>query len=53
MRWLLVNAVYWTLGLDDKISPESDVSVVVEYKPRPFGFGGAAKGVMPEAHRPH
>jgi type 1 glutamine amidotransferase len=52
VRRMLVNAVYWTLGLEDKIAPESDVSLVGEYKPRPFGFGGAAKGVMPEAHAP-
>jgi hypothetical protein len=50
VRRMLVNAVYWTLGLDDKISPESDVSIVGAYKPRPFGFNGAAKGVKPEAH---
>ena len=41
------------VGLDDKISPESDVSLVGEYKPRPFGFNGAAKGVKPEAHAAH
>ena len=51
VRRMLVNAVYWAVGLDDKISAESDVSLVGEYKPRPFGFNGAAKGVKPEAHR--
>ena len=50
VRRMLVNAVCWTLGLEDKISPDSDVSLVGEYKPRPFGFGGATKGVKPEAH---
>jgi type 1 glutamine amidotransferase len=53
VRRMLVNAVYWTVGLDGKISPESDVSIVGEYKPRPFGFNGAAKGVKPEAHAAH
>jgi type 1 glutamine amidotransferase len=52
VRRMLVNAVYWTLGLEDKISAESDVSVVGEFKPRPFGFNGAAKGTKPEAHLP-
>ncbi len=33
-----------------KIPAESDVSLVGEYKPRRFGFNGAAKGVKPEAH---
>ena len=32
VRRMLVNAVYWTLGLEDKISPESDVSLVGEYQ---------------------
>ncbi len=50
VRRMLVNAVYWTLGLEDKIPPESDVSLVGEYKPRPFGFKGAAKGIKPKAH---
>ncbi len=50
VRRMLVNAVYWTLGLEDKIPAESDVSLVGEYKPRRFGFNGAAKGVKPEAH---
>jgi type 1 glutamine amidotransferase len=50
LRRLLVNAVYWTLGLEDKIPAKSEVSLVGEYKPRQFGFNGAAKGVKPEAH---
>jgi hypothetical protein len=50
LRRLLVNAVYWTLGLEDKIPAKSEVSLVGEYRPRPFGFNGAAKGVKPEAH---
>lgn len=53
VRRMLVNAVYWTLGMEDKIPAESDVSLVGEYKPRPFGFNGAAKGVKPEAHQSH
>jgi Trehalose utilisation len=53
VRRMLVNAVYWTLGLEDKISAEGDVSLVGEYKPRPFGFNGAAKGVRTEAHAQH
>ena len=49
-RRMLVNAVYWTLGLEDKIKDDSGVDLVGEYKPRAFGFNGAAKGVKPEAH---
>ena len=50
VRRMLVNAVYWTLGLEDKIPPESEVRLVGEFKPRPFGFKGAAKGIKPKAH---
>lgn len=46
-RRLLVNACYWAVGLERKISAKSKVDLVGEYKPRPFGFGGFAKGVKP------
>jgi type 1 glutamine amidotransferase len=52
VRRMLVNAVYWTLGMEDRISAKTDVSLVGEFKPRPFGFKGAAKGIKPEAHLP-
>ncbi len=51
VRRLLVNAVYWATGLDAKIEGQSNVDLVGDYKPRPFGFGGAAAGVRPEALR--
>jgi hypothetical protein len=51
VRRMLVNGVYWAVGLEDKIAAESDVALVGEFKPRPFGFNGAAKGVKPEAHQ--
>jgi hypothetical protein len=53
VRRMLVNAVYWAVGLEDKIAPDMDVSIVGEYKPRPFGVNAAAKGVKPAAHASH
>ncbi len=47
-RRMLVNATYWTLGLEDKIPAESDVSIVGEYNPHPFGNNKFTKGVKPE-----
>jgi hypothetical protein len=47
LRRLLVNACYWALGMEEKIPAKSDVDLVGEYKPRPFGFGGFAKGKKP------
>jgi len=42
-RRLLVNAVYWCVGLEEKIPPRADVSFVGEYRPTPFGFFDPAK----------
>jgi hypothetical protein len=47
LRRLLVNACYWSLGLEDQIPARADVDYVGEYKPSFFGFGGAKKGVKP------
>jgi type 1 glutamine amidotransferase len=47
LRRLLVNAVYWALGMENKIPEKANVEIVGEYKLRPFKFGGAAKGVKP------
>ncbi len=50
LRRLLVNAVYWGLGMEDRIPERSDARVVGEYEPTDFGFGTHAVGVMPSAH---
>lgn len=47
-RRLFVNAVYWALGLESKIRPRSNVSLVGDYHPHPFGFGGSVKGLTLE-----
>ena len=49
-RRLLVNATYWAAGLEDKIPAQSDVTLVGEFHPTPFGFGGFKKGTTPEEH---
>ncbi len=46
-RRLLVNACYWAVGIEDKIPEKSDVTIVGEYTPLPFGFGAHKKGVRP------
>ena len=50
-RRLLVNGCYWALGMEDKISPESSVELVGEFKPTPFKFGGFVPGVKPADHK--
>jgi hypothetical protein len=47
LRRLLVNAVYWCVGLDDQIPPHADVALVGSYQPSRFGFGGFKRGVKP------
>ncbi|MEY5014822.1 MAG: hypothetical protein RIS92_1180 [Verrucomicrobiota bacterium] len=49
-RRMIVNGVYWSVGLEDKIKPESDISFVGPYKPNTFRFGGHAKGIKPAAY---
>ncbi len=48
LRRLLVNAAYWGVGLEDQIPARSNVDIVGEYNPTPFGFGKHAKGLKPE-----
>jgi hypothetical protein len=45
LRRIVVNAAYWQTGLD--VPQRADVSLVGEYKPSQFGFGGFRKGVKP------
>lgn len=45
MRRLVVNAVYWGLGMD--VPAKSDVAFVDPFKPTMYGFKGAKKGVKP------
>jgi hypothetical protein len=47
VRRVLVNATYWAVGLEDKIPAESDVALVGDYKPTPFGFNAFQKGLTP------
>lgn len=44
-RRLLVNAVY--VLLDMKVPEKADVTIVGDYKPSAFGFGGYKKGLKP------
>jgi len=51
LRRLVVNACYWALGLEDKISAKSNVDYVGAYKPTFYGFGTFKKGVKPSDHK--
>jgi hypothetical protein len=47
LRRMLVNACYWTLGLEDRIPAMNNVEYVGDYSPSWFGFGKSRKGVRP------
>ncbi len=46
-RRLLVNACYWAMRMEERITAQSNVELVGAYEPLPFKFGGAALGVKP------
>jgi type 1 glutamine amidotransferase len=47
-RKMFVNAVYWAVGLEDKIpSTGCKADLVGEYNPTAFGFGKSVKGKKP------
>ncbi|MEW6234861.1 MAG: ThuA domain-containing protein [Candidatus Omnitrophota bacterium] len=50
-RRLLVNACYWSLGMEKEIKADSNVSLVGEYNPNPIGFGGHKKGLKPSLYK--
>jgi len=50
-RRLYVNACYWAIGLEAKISDDLDVTLVGEYEPSRFGFGRQKRDVRPAEHR--
>jgi type 1 glutamine amidotransferase len=49
-RRMLVNACYWAVGLEEQIPENSNVDLVGEYAPLPFGFNAAQTGVKPSDH---
>ncbi len=51
LRRLLVNACYWSVGMEDRIPERAKVDLVGEFAPTPFKFDGHRKGVKPADHR--
>ena len=49
-RRMIVNGIFWALGLEDAIKPDLDVSFVGPFKPNTFGGGAYAHGVKPEMY---
>ena len=51
LRRLLVNGVYWGVGLEAAIPEKSDVSIVGDFDPTFYGFGEYKKGLKPSDYR--
>lgn len=47
LRRLLVNATYWSVGLEKQIPPKADVALVGEYHPHAYTSEQYTKGVRP------
>jgi hypothetical protein len=47
VRRMIVNACYWALGMEDRIPARTNVDLVGEYHPLPFGFGKYKPGMKP------
>lgn len=46
-RRIVVNSVFDLLGMEDKITPDLDVSIIGEYEPSFYGFNSFKKGLKP------
>ncbi len=46
-RRLVCNGIFWTLGLENSITPDLDVSMVGPFKPNTFGNQTHAVGIKP------
>jgi type 1 glutamine amidotransferase len=47
MRRLLVNGVYWALGMEARLPGNADVRLVGDFRPTPFGFKKYVPGRKP------
>lgn len=47
VRRFTINGVYWGLGMEDQIKPDSDMSIIGEYVPMKDGFNYEKLGVKP------
>ncbi len=50
-RRMLVNAVYWSLGMEEQIADKSEVALVGEFDPSPYSFNAFRRGMRPADYR--
>jgi hypothetical protein len=49
-RRLIVNGIFWSLGLEDAIKADLNIAFVGAAKPNTFGGGAYARGIKPEMY---
>jgi hypothetical protein len=49
-RRLIINGVFWAVGMENQIKPDLDISFVGPYQPNTFGGGAYAKRIKPEMY---
>lgn len=46
-RRMIINGIYWSVGMENDIQADSDISFIGPYEPNTFGQRREAKGVRP------
>jgi hypothetical protein len=49
-RRLLVNGIFWSLGLEEQIKADLNIAFVGPFKPNTFAGGAYARGIKPEMY---
>ncbi len=49
-RRMIINGIYWSLGMEDAIKVDSTIAFVGPYKPNTFRGRGEAKGIKPSMY---
>ncbi|MDP1587763.1 MAG: ThuA domain-containing protein [Prosthecobacter sp.] len=49
-RRMIVNGIFWSLGLEDAIKADLNITLIGAAKPNTFGGGAYARGIKPEMY---
>lgn len=49
-RRMIINAIYWSVGMEDQIEADSNIDFVGPYKPNTFRGNANAPGIKPEEY---
>ncbi len=49
-RRLMINGIFWAIGMEDAITPDLNISFVGPFRPNTFGNQRHARGIKPEAY---